>query len=441
MDFTLFATLAAGPRKAPELQQALGVSQPTLSRIASRARAAGRIAVLGRGRATRYALLRSIRGLPPELPVYRISRLGQAQRIGSLFTLEPHRLWFNSHMAPGTGTEFASLPWFLADLRPRGFVGNLLAASWPDLGLPPHPEDWSTDQALLAMARRGEDAAGDLIVGDESLARWQAAAQIQPIPLANRLLRYGDQVAELLAGRATLPWVGGEQAKFTAVVASGPDAPHHVIVKFSGSRASVAGRRWANLLLAEHLATEVLREHGHLAAVTNFLQNEKRSYLEIQRFDRNGLRGRLGMVSLQALDEAFAGEGRGWSDSVAALLRAQRISSEDARELRWRAAFAALIGNTDMHQGNVAFLSNERGALRLAPVYDMLPMIYAPMGEELPTREFKLPLPSPAFVDQWQSALPVAISFWQRLGDDARASLDMRVIARNNAALLRGAGA
>ncbi len=439
MDLSLFAALSTGPKKAPELQRQLGVSQPTLSRVTARARSAGRIAVLGRGRSTRYALLRSIRGLPPELPIYRISRLGQAQQVGSLYTLEPHRLWFSSDITTGAGTEFDALPWFLADLRPRGFVGTLLAGDWPELGLPPHPEDWSTEQALLAMARRGDDAAGDLIVGDESLARWQAAAQIQPIPPANRLLRYGDRVADLLAGRGAMPWVGGEQPKFSAVVASGPDAPAHVIVKFSGSRGSAAGRRWANLLLAEHLATEVLREHGHLAAVTNFLQNEKRSYLEIQRFDRNGLRGRLGMVSLQALDEAFAGEGRGWSDSVAALLRAQRISSEDARELRWRAAFAALIGNTDMHQGNVAFMSSERGTLRLAPVYDMLPMIYAPLGEELPTREFSLPVPSPAFVDQWSSAVPAATSFWQRLAEDARASLDMRSIARANAAMLRGA--
>jgi hypothetical protein len=92
-----------------------------------------------------------------------------------------------------------------------------------------------------------------------------------------------------------------------------------------------------------------------------------------------------------------------------------------------------------MHQGNVAFMSSERGTLRLAPVYDMLPMIYAPLGEELPTREFSLPVPSPAFVDQWSSAVPAATSFWQRLAEDARASLDMRSIARANAAMLRGA--
>ena len=436
MDFSLFAALAGGPKRAPELQQKLKVSQPTLSRLASRARAAGRLAVLGRGRATRYALLRSIRGLPPELPIHRISHLGRVQRVGTLFTLEPHRLWFENS-AGGGGTEFDALPWFLADLRPRGFVGKLLARDWPELGLPLHPEDWSTDQILFAMARRGEDAVGDLLVGDESLARWQSNSAGPAIAPVNRLLRYSERVAELLAGRAGSAWVGGEQPKFTAVVASGPDAQQPVIVKFSGSRAGIAGRRWANLLLAEHLATEVLREHGHLAAVTTFLQNERRSYLEIQRFDRNGLRGRLGMVSLQALDEAFAGEGRGWADSVAALLRAGRISSEDARELRWRAAFSALIGNTDMHQGNVALLSSERGGLRLGPAFDMLPMIYAPLGEELPTREFVRPLPAPACVDQWAAALPVAISFWQRLAEDARASLDMRNIARDNAALLR----
>lgn len=437
MEASFFAALTAGPKNGSELQHLLGVSQPTVSRLTRRARAAGRIAVLGRGRSTRYALLRSIHGLPPELPLYRIAHQGEVQRVGALWTLEPQRLWFENAVGPAGGIEVSALPWFLGDLRPRGFIGRALGNHWAALGLPPQPEDWSTEQALLAMVRCGDDAVGDLIVGDEALTRWQSAGTAPAMPLANRLLRYGERVADLLAGTASLAWVGGEQPKFTATVAAAADAPRHVIVKFSAARSSVAGRRWSNLLLAEHLATEVLREHGHSAAVTSFLHNDKRSYLEIQRFDRHGARGRLGSVSLQALDTAFASAGRSWTDSVAALLRAGRISSQDARELRWRGAFAALIGNTDMHQGNIAFLSSERGSLRLAPAYDMLPMIYAPLGEELPTREFSLPSPAAACIDQWPSALPVAVRFWQRLADDVRASLDMRKLAGTNAALLR----
>ncbi len=438
MEISLFAALASGPKKAQELQENLGISQPTLSRITSQARRAGRLSVLGNGRATRYALLRSNRGLAPEMPVHRISRSGAAQRVGSLLTLEPGGLWFAHHGLPGHGTEFQTLPWFLADLRPGGFVGSRLSAQWAELGLPPRPEDWTTGQALLAMVRRGDDAPGDLLIGDESLSRWLAQSP-RPAMIApeQRLTRYGDCVTELLAGRANVSWVAGEQPKFSAIVGSVAEPPRHVFVKFSGLRTSTGGRRWANLLLAEHLVTEILRENGHIAAVTSFLQNERRAFLEVQRFDRVGLRGRHGVVSLQALETSLVGERRGGTDSVAALLRAQRISSDDARELRWRAAFNALIGNETMKADDVCFMSSERGALRLGPAYDMLPTIYAPVGDDLPTREFTAPSPAPGYADQWLAALPAAVSFWKRLSEDTRATLEVRTVARENAARLR----
>jgi hypothetical protein len=41
-------------------------------------------------------------------------------------------------------------------------------------------------------------------------------------------------------------------------------------------------------------------------------------------------------------------------------------------------AFGQLIGNTDMHNGNLSFMSEENCPLELSPVYDMLPMTFAP---------------------------------------------------------------
>jgi hypothetical protein len=61
MDATLTNALLLGPRTGTELRQTLGVSQPTLSRMLGRARR--EVAVLGRGRATRYALYRRVREL------------------------------------------------------------------------------------------------------------------------------------------------------------------------------------------------------------------------------------------------------------------------------------------------------------------------------------------------------------------------------------------
>jgi hypothetical protein len=39
--------------------------------------------------------------------------------------------------------------------------------------------------------------------------------------------------------------------------------------------------------------------------------------------------------------------------------------------------FGRLIGNTDMHLGNLAFVPG----LNVAPVYDMLPAMYAPFAQ------------------------------------------------------------
>ena len=437
MNVNLFAALSSGPKKGAQLRQYLGVSQPTLSRLTSAARNSGRIGVLGRGRSTRYALLRSNRGLGPEVPVHRVSASGAVQHIGTLITLEPTRFWFTEAKPRGGGKEIAGLPWFMLDLRPTGFVAAQLTSQWPDLSLPERAEDWTSDQALLAMARRGEDMPGDLLIGEESLARWLAPPAVSVIKPALALLRYVERVTELLAGRSANCWLGGEQPKFCAVVGNDDASARRVIVKFSGLRTAPAGKRWANLLLAEHLASEVLREQGRTSVVTAFYQNERRAFLEIQRFDRVGLHGRQGAVSLRALQASLPVAPQGPLEATAGLLRSQRISNEDAREIRWRAAFCALIGNGVLRSDDVSFISAARGTLRLAPIYDMLPMIYAPLGDDLPAREFLPPSPLPACADQWRAALPSAISFWQRFGQDARATLDMRVMARENAARLQ----
>jgi len=160
---------------------------------------------LGRGRATRYARLRTVRDLPPAL--------SGASR---------------------------SLPWFMTDMRPQGFLGRLFPRTWSVLDLPDRVGDWTEDQALYAIARRG------------------------------------------------------------------------------------------------------------------------------------------------------------WTESAAALLRQRRI----------------------------------------APAYDVLPMAYAPVRDEVPAREITLPPPRPGHADQWLAALPVALAFWQALAEDAQVSAEFRAIAHRHACLL-----
>ena len=187
----------------------------------------------------------------------------------------------------------------------------------------------------------------------------------------------------------------------------------HLIVKFTPHLETAGGRRWSDLLVAEHIAGEVLRAHGQPAARSTYLTDSERAYLEVERFDRIGGAGRLGMVSLGALDDAFVDERLGWPQSVAALLRAGLIDADDARRLRWLSAFGSLIANTDMHLGNASFLYGGNTRLRLSPVYDMLPMLYAPVRDEIVDRAFSALTPTPAAGDQWHAALPAARTFWQ----------------------------
>lgn len=434
MDAALRNALFSGTQTGAELRATLGVSQPTLSRMLQGARA--EVAVLGRGRSTRYGLYRRIRELPPELPVHRVSQDGAIERIATLVTIAPGRFWLADLEQPRASREFESLPWFITDMRPQGYLGRLFPLRYEDLSLPDRIVDWNEDHALYALARRGEDLAGNLVVGEESHARWLALDRDELIAEGDRLAAYAQRAEQTLQGRIAASSAAGEQPKFTATIGAISDQAHHVLVKFSPPLTTASGQRWSDLLLAECIAGAVLRAHGHFAAETEYLTDGTRAYLQIRRFDRVGAAGRLGLVSLGALDDEFVGERLGWAQAGAALLRLGLINAGDARELRWLSAFGSLIANSDMHLGNASFLYEGGPRFRLAPAYDMLPMLYAPLREELPARNFTMPVPTPAAADQWQLAVPAARAFWQTLSADPRASRQFREIAAANAKLL-----
>ena len=94
--------------------------------------------------------------------------------------------------------------------------------------------------------------------------------------------------------------------------------------------------------------------------------------------------------------------------------------------------FGQLIGNTDMHDGNLSFeprMSPATTSLILAPAYDMLPMLYAPQrGVELPQVNFAPRLPLPAERAAWTYAATAAEQFWSRAADDARIGAEFRAI-------------
>jgi hypothetical protein len=229
--------------------------------------------------------------------------------------------------------------------------------------------------------------------------------------------------------------VGGEQPKFTAVLKDG-DEDRHVLVKFSPPLASVEGQRWADLLHCEHLALEVVREAGIAAANSRILEAGNRVFLEVDRFDRIGTFGRTSIFSLRAIDSEYVGAGDDWARCAGGLLRAGVISSEDARRMRWLKVFGNLIGDTDMHLGNLSFFREQSKLYTLAPVYDMLPMLYRPISGETPPREFAPRAQAMDVADVWPEALTHALHFWDMASDESGVSSEFRQICRVNLAAL-----
>src|SRR6266576_2022300 len=169
----IIAELGRGVLSAHDLRERLGVSPSTLMRLV---REAGpKILRIGRGRATQYGLRQTWPNLEgPRFPLFRISESG--------------------------------------------------AAVHADLRLPPRLSDWSDHHILLAMSRRGEDLPGNLIVGEESFARWQGIEFV-----SRRRDDYPALAQATIAGHPPASSAGGERPKFGALVGN-----QHMLVKFAG---------------------------------------------------------------------------------------------------------------------------------------------------------------------------------------------------------------
>ncbi|NAW01246.1 HipA domain-containing protein, partial [Salmonella sp. hn-h4] len=89
--------------------------------------------------------------------------------------------------------------------------------------------------------------------------------------------------------------------------------------------------------------------------------------------------GRIGVFSLRALDAEFVGNASAsWPVLVNKLVTGGHVHPEALMDTARLWAFGMLIGNTDMHAGNLSFISNHGRPYHLAPPYDILPMGFAP---------------------------------------------------------------
>lgn len=164
----LIQLLQRKPEKTSALLLALEISQPTFSRLWSMVENG---IVLGAGKARQYALRREVPGVVAPIPVFHISEQGKIASIGQLEILQGG--FYALTATQGTGYRlYQGIPYFLRDLRPQGFLGRLEPAKNRDLDLPADILRWSDEHVLKYVTRRSENAAGNLIVGNESYARY-----------------------------------------------------------------------------------------------------------------------------------------------------------------------------------------------------------------------------------------------------------------------------
>lgn len=403
--------LAAGPKPAGALREGLDVSRPTLARTL--AEMPGEIVAWGSARATRYALRDTFRGLP-DIPVYRVSETGQIQRLGQLVPVRPDGF---AMVSPDGATIYhEGLPWWVSDMRPQGFLGRAYAHRHAGvLGLPPDVRHWSDTDALRALLSNGGDAVGNLLLGDVARDRFVNA----PPPTALGAGDYPRLATEALAAGETWSSAGGEQPKFCTYTDRG-----HVLVKFSAPEDNPVTARWRDLLLAEHLALETLAAAGVPAARSRVVDRGCQRFLALERFDRVGPQGRCALWSLAALDGEFVGNAKApWPVLTWALAQQGVITAKAHAGAAWQYAWGTLIGNTDMHAGNLSFVGNPGQPYALSPAYDMLPMAFSPTAGGV-VRDTVPAAHLGAFVDGdvWRAAGHLAGQYVARLRDDVRLS-------------------
>jgi hypothetical protein len=258
------------------------------------------------------------------------------------------------------------LPWWLFDMRPQGYLGRAYASRFSfELGLPANPESWSDSDVIRALLAHGHDAVGNLLIGEQARNHFVE----MPSPVAvDRPTAYPALALAVSSGEVPGSSAGGEQPKFCTYTERG-----HVIVKFTAPDDNPISERWRDLLLAEHVALKVL------GVETEVFDFGGQRFLEIPRFDRTGALGRNGLFSLRALEAEFVGRAREtWPVLVNELVKQGCVHPDAVAATARLWAFGMLIGNTDMHHGNLSFISAHGRPYHLAPAYDMLPMGFAP---------------------------------------------------------------
>jgi hypothetical protein len=429
-----------GVVRTADLARAAGVSQPTISRALHQFGDA--LLRFGSRRGARYALSSPIGAHGSNWPLFVLGADSQPEQVGRLHALLNGGFWLDVAGSRWTslvtpefpGEIFPDLPWFLEDYRPQGFLGRAFARKHAAaLGQTENPTNWSGRTVIEAMLRFGGDFPGAFVLGRDSLT---SALAERPAILAEseREDLYPELAAGALRGELIGSSAGGEQPKF--VVDQAGETVRRLIVKFSNAMTEPTGRRWADLLYAEHVAGTVLTANGFPVARSEVIDAGGQRFLAVERFDHTAAGGRRPVISLRTVASAFLdGLGLPWPDHAKVLRERGWLGETEADQVASAWRFGRLIANTDMHEGNASVIVAPQRPLRLAPLYDMLPMAYRPgsLGQLPGADATQLALCAnmpPSRERNW------AAEFWGRLADSNQVSAEFAGIASQHARAL-----
>lgn len=413
----------SGPSKAKDLCTHLQISQSAFSRLVGQATDA--VLRVGQGRQTLYACHRVGAWGNPKIPATTIDAKGHLVHVATLHPLAPQGFFLESHTPDFFSRIYKSWPYFLEDLRPAGFLGRLVPKLYPHENFPDDITAWSDDHCLIYLVRHGWNLIGNVMIGERSVEEHHNALikRMDIIPETDREKRY-PQIADLMLSQG-IPGssAAGEQPKFLLT---------RKIVKFSPPIIDAISRRVADLLICEHIAHATLKAHGKLSLDSCLVRGADRLFLEMDRFDRTVQGGRLGIISLRALDLEFVGHLKTWSDTARSLLEQNKIRQIDYETIVWLEVFGKFIGNSDRHHGNISFFCDGEIIAGIAPTYDMLPMMYAPQQNQLIARIFEPELPKFHEMPVWKKALIAACDFWRQVQGHSEISNEFKQLTINN---------
>ncbi len=271
----LLQTLRENPRRSStELSRQLGVSAQSIRRLLNEL-PENTVLTAGQTRRARYALRRALRGVLDDLPLYAINEAGQARSLGSVALIQPEgTLLPLERTAWPVPTEsrdgwWDGLPYPIYAVRPQGYMGRRFArAEHLALGVTDDPEEWSDDDILWVLSRRGSDVIGNLLLGNAAYELWLKSKMqnLAPLPAPTLPVAYSQLAGQAVALSGGGSSAAGEFPKFAASRDLEGALTPHVLVKFSGAAGSAAEQRWGDLLVCEHLALECARQLAGISA-------------------------------------------------------------------------------------------------------------------------------------------------------------------------------